>query len=110
MKSRIVRRTGKEKAWTVSTGAVDPFVKASREAAVFITKLKGFVAVHPDANGTLWLFDSKESANAAKGQMTRKGIQTGNNICPCEIDYDKGTVTVYKDEEEMAKREEINDA
>ncbi len=104
MESRI----GKEKAWTVATGAINPFVKASREAAAFITKLKGFVAVHPDTRGTLWLFDSKESAKAAKKKMGDKGIQTGNNICPCEIDYDSGTVTVYRDEEEMTKRKENN--
>ncbi len=42
--------------------------------------------------------------------MGDKGIQTGNNICPCEIDYDSGKVTVYKDEEEMAKRKENDDA
>lgn len=97
-------RIGKEKAWTVATGAVNPFVKASREAAVFITKLKGFVAVHPDTHVTLWIFDSEESAKAAKEKMGNKGIQTGNNICPCEIDHDNGTVTVYRNEEEMANK------
>lgn len=106
MESRI----GKEKAWTVSTGTVDPFVKESRGAAAFITKLKGLVALRPDTRGTLWIFDSKKSAKAAKKKMGDKGIQTGNNICPCEIDYDSGTVTVYKDEEEMAKRKENDDA
>lgn len=80
-------RKNEMSVWSVATGRVNLFNKASREAAKYITTLKGFVAVHPHLpDGIMWLFDTKENAHMAKAQMEDKGIHTGTNICEVFID------------------------
>ena len=67
--------------WSVATGAVNPFLKKSREAVKFLSQREGFVAVHPNGNGTLWLYDSQNAAKSARNTAEAKGIKCGRNIC-----------------------------
>ena len=74
-------RDNEVSVWTVATGVIKITQKSSRKAVEYISKLKGFVGVHPMLpNGTLWLFDTKENAHMGKAKMEDKGIHTGNNI------------------------------
>ena len=73
--------------WTVATGYVDPFKKASRDEVDFIKKLHGFIGVHPvPGRGTLWLFDTENNAKIARNKMEGKGIVCGRSICDCGVD------------------------
>ncbi len=74
--------------WSVATGMVDVFKKESREAARFVKKQSGFLAVHvaPDGRGVLWLFDTEKNARNAKYEMTKKGILTGNFVCALNVE------------------------
>ena len=78
------------KLYSVSTGRVDPLMKASRDAVMFISKKEGFIGLHPtpDGNYTLWLFDSVNNAIGAKNLMKYRGIEVGNNICEFEMATD----------------------
>lgn len=73
--------------FSVATGMASPFMKKSRAAVDYITKLDGFVAVHftPDGQYTLWLFDTVNHAIEARNLMNHKGIEVGNNICEMEV-------------------------
>lgn len=74
-------REGEIKCWGFGTGAVDPFKKASRQAAKYISKQPGFLAVHlPDARHTLWVFDTENNAKKAKNLATAKGIVCGREV------------------------------
>lgn len=74
------------KVYTVATGNVNPFAKASREAVNFIKKLDGLVGAYPEPPyGTLWFFETENQAKKARNKMEAHGIQTGNNICECFI-------------------------
>lgn len=75
------------KAYTVATGNVNPLMKRSRQAVKYITKLEGFLGVHPaPPRGTLWLFDTENNAKIARNKMEDKGIVCGVNICEVEFD------------------------
>ena len=78
------------KAYTVATGHVDPTKRASRKAVKYVSKLKGLFGVHPCEHGTLWLFESENSAKVARNMMNSKGILTGKNICEVDIDDPRG--------------------
>lgn len=74
-------------AWTVAVGNINPFKKGCRKAVEFIKTLDGLLAVYPDyPRGTLLLFESENAAKIARNMLKAKGIQTGHNICKCEID------------------------
>lgn len=90
MKKEIKKIEPGTRVFSVATGVVSPFLKKSRAAVDYITKLEGFVAVHPTPDGqyTLWLFDSVQNAIGAKNLMDHKGIQVGNNICEFEVAKD----------------------
>ncbi len=66
--------------YAVATGRIRLYMKASREAAMFITGLEGFLAVFPFDKGTLWLFDSKNNAKMARNMMATRGIRFGKHI------------------------------
>lgn len=67
--------------YSVATGSVAPWIPGSMEAMQFITSLPGFVALHPEVPyGTLWLFDSKAHAEAARIALIEKEAIVGNNI------------------------------
>ena len=74
------------KLWTVATGVVNPLVKESRQAVKFISKLHGFVGVHPVDGYTVWLFDTENNAKIARNKMRNKGIECGTNICDVYVD------------------------
>ena len=67
--------------WSVATGKESPIIRASRDAAKYISTLEGFKATHATDRGVLWLFDSLNNAKRARNMMTYMGIQCGNNIC-----------------------------
>ena len=75
------------KAYTVAVGNINPLMKSSRYALKFIKKLDGFIGVYPHyPDGTLILFRTENDAKKGKYRMESMGIQTGYNICECEID------------------------
>lgn len=80
------RSMSERKLWTVATGEVDPFKKASRDAVKFISTLHGFVGVHPLDGYTIWLFDTENNAKIARNKMQGKGIVCGTNICDVYVD------------------------
>ena len=84
--------------WSVATGNIDIFKRASRKAVKYIMALEGFVAVHPTPNheGTLWMFDSENNAKGARNMMRSKGIQCGTNIC--RFKWDGGSEMIFDDE------------
>lgn len=92
---------GKE-MYSVATGRILIWKKASRDAVRFIQKQKGFVAIAPVDyyGGTLWLFDSLNNAKQARNMMKLKGIGTGNNIC--RFTYEDGKLVF---DEEYARGE-----
>ncbi len=76
-----------KKAYTVAAGNVAPHKKASRDAVKFIKTLDGLLGVKPCyPSGTLLLFDTENNAKTARNRMDAVGIQTGRNICECEIE------------------------
>lgn len=88
--------------YSVATGRILIWKKASRDAVRFIQKQKGFVAIAPVDyyGGTLWLFDSLNNAKRARNMMKLKGIGTGDNIC--RFTYEDGKLVF---DEEYARRE-----
>lgn len=92
---------GKE-MYSVATGRIVIWKKASRDAVRFIQKQKGFVAIAPVDyyGGNLWLFDSLNNAKRARNMMKLKGIGTGNNIC--RFTYEDGKLVF---DEEYARGE-----
>lgn len=73
--------------WAVATGGVDVLNRESRRAAKFISKLHGFIAIHPvDYYHILWLFDTENNAKVARNKMEAKDIICGKNICPVYVD------------------------
>lgn len=92
---------GKE-MYSVATGRILIWKKASRDAVRFIQKQKGFVAIAPVDyyGGTLWLFDSLNNAKQARNMMKLKGIGTGDNIC--RFTYEDGKLVF---DEEYARGE-----
>ena len=81
------------KCWTVAVGnAPMPWhsrkvKKSAKEALKYITKLDGFIGVHPHPpDGTLCIFDSENNAKRARNMMRSKGILTGTNICEVFVD------------------------
>ena len=105
--------------YSVATGRILIWEKASRDAVRFIQKQKGFVAIAPVDyygergfvaiapvdyyGGMLWLFDSLNNAKRARNMMKLKGIGTGNNIC--RFTYENKQLVF---DEEYAKREGLN--
>lgn len=90
-----------DELYSISTGKIAVWKKASREAFKFITNQSGFKAVHvTEYGGTLWLFDSLNNAKQAKNMMEFVGIEAGHNIC--KFIYKDGTLIF---DEEFAKRE-----
>ena len=68
--------------WSVSTGNVNPLHKASLKAAGYMCMQEGFVAVSYEyPHGTLWLYDTENSAKTARNQARLHGIRCGSNIC-----------------------------
>lgn len=72
------------------TGAVNPLMKASRQAAKFMTSQEGFIGVHPtpDGNYTMWFYDTLNNAKRARNQGKSKGIVFGYNISVFEVGDD----------------------
>lgn len=75
------------KVYTVAVGNFNPFVRKSRQAMKFVSKLDGLVGVHPCyPRGQLLLFKTENDAKIGRNKMNEKGIQTGANICEVYID------------------------
>lgn len=69
------------KCWAFGVGNVNPFMKRSRDAVKYISKLEGLVGVHPHyPDGTLIIFKTKNDAIRGMNDLRAKGIQTGFNI------------------------------
>lgn len=74
------------KGYTVATGNINWLIKGSREVPKYVSKLEGFLGVHPmPPQGTLWIFDTENNAKIARNKMRAMGIQCGDNIT--EITY-----------------------
>lgn len=71
----------------LATGAVKPWIKASRNAVKFMTDQEGFIGVHPtpDCRYTMWFFDTLNNAKRARNRGENKGIQFGYNISVFEV-------------------------
>lgn len=76
--------------YSVATGAINPFMKPSRDAVAFMRKQEGFVAIHPENEHTLFLYDSRNNAKIARNMAISKGIKCGNNIC--RFRWEKDTI------------------
>lgn len=79
-----------ERLYSVATGAVKPWVRASRKAVDFMRELDGFVAtwIEPSYGRMLWFFDSKDAAIRAKNLAEAEGIKCGNNIGAFQVGRD----------------------
>lgn len=74
-------REGEVKCWGFVTGAVNPLLKASRQAVDYIAKQQGFLAVHlPTPDKTLWVFDTENNAKMAKNLAEANGIICGREV------------------------------
>lgn len=71
-----------QELYTVATGRLDPFRKASRTAVEYMSSLEGFVAVHaePKHGRLIWFFDTENNAKVARNLAESHGIQCGTNI------------------------------
>ena len=76
--------------------------KRSKEAAEFMTKQDGFVAMSTVIGNTLFLYDSENNAKGARNMARTKGIVCGNNICRFRIDGE--SVITFDD---LSYKEEI---
>lgn len=74
--------------WGVVTGGVRPWIKESAEAARFISKQEGFVAVHPMDDKTIWMFDSLNHAKTARNNIEAQGARCGTYISHFEVGDD----------------------
>ena len=81
LKTRIYQATEGEILYSVATGHVNPFKKASREAVKMLSVQPGFVACHACERGTLWFFDSLNNAKGARNVARAEGVICGENIC-----------------------------
>ena len=88
--------------YSVATGQVNILMKRSRQAAEFMTKQKGFVAIHIVPDGRmLWLYETENAAKAARNKAQSKGIECGKNIC--RFQWDQETNILHFDDEEKMK-------
>ena len=72
--------------YSVSTGTIDVFNKSSRHAVQYVSTLEGLLGMTPyQQQGTIWYFDSLNSAKVARNMMESKGIKCGNNICKFHV-------------------------
>jgi len=79
-----------QELYTVATGRLDPFRKASRTAVEYMSNLAGFVAVHaePKHGRLIWCYDSHNNAKVARNLAESHGIQCGANICRLVVSGD----------------------
>ena len=76
------------KGYTVAIANL-PFIpnKKIKEFMDYISKLDGFIGVHPHyPNGTLLIFKSENHAKRARNLIEKYGVKTGRNIC--EVNFD----------------------
>jgi len=71
--------------YSVATGRVSIFSKASRDAVKYVSKLDGIIGVNVHDDFTLWFFDSANNAKMARNLMEDKGIACGKNICEFRV-------------------------
>ena len=76
--------------YSVATGRLSLFRKASREACRFMGEREGFkgVHVHPETGSLLWFFDSENAAKVARNEAEAQGIECGRNICKWNVAAD----------------------
>ena len=61
--------------------------KKIKEFMDYVSKLDGFIGVHPHyPNGTLLIFKSENHAKRARSLIERCEVKTGRNIC--EVNFD----------------------
>ena len=72
-----------QELYSVATGNLNFFIKASRGAVKYMNGLEGFMGVHIALNNadTLWMFDTLNHAKEARNLAQAQGIQCGTNIC-----------------------------
>lgn len=73
-----------DEMWSVASGEVKPWIKASRDAVSYIAGLEGFTAVHlmpPDGRNTIFFFATEHDGIRARNLMRAKGIPAGDNVC-----------------------------
>lgn len=81
LKDKIYKATEGEILYSVATGHINPFKKASRQAVNLINGQPGFVAVHRCERGLLWFFDTLNHAKGARNVARAEGVICGANIC-----------------------------
>lgn len=87
--------------YALPTGRIDILRKASRKAAKFMSKQKGFVGVHPTDGYTLWFYETLNDAKGARNLGEAEGIQFGYNISRFKV----GADGVPEFDEEWMKKE-----
>lgn len=77
----------KKLVYSVAVGNVDITNPDSVKAITMISKMNGFVAIHPHyPDGTLCLFHSLKSAQEARQLISEQMMcQVGNNICEFQL-------------------------
>ena len=71
-----------QELYSVATGKLNPFLKASRDAVVYMGGLEGFEGVFSDTEHgcLLWFFDTENHAKQGRNLAEAKGIICGTNI------------------------------
>lgn len=96
LNARVYHAKEGEILYSVATGHINSFRKASREAVRVMCEQQGYVACHPCNQGTLWFYDSLNNAKGARNIASKiHGIQCGENIC--KFVYRNGTFEFSKD-------------
>lgn len=67
--------------YSIAVGHINPFMRASREAAKLIVTLPGLYGVHPSERGTLILFRSLNDAKGGRNILESRDAKVGRNIC-----------------------------
>ncbi len=96
VRRRIYQPTEGEILFSVATGHVNAFKKASREAVKMLSTQPGFVASHPCERGTLWFYDTLNHAKGARNVARAEGVICGVNIC--KFVYHNGQFVLDKEQ------------
>lgn len=90
-----------ERLFSVATGNLAPWIKASREAAELMGEQDGFVGIAPMyPDGTLFFYASRPEAIRARNVARAKGIECGDNICVFKVGPDGVPEMCPMDEQE----------
>lgn len=77
-----------DKMFCFATGAVNPALKASREAVGLIVTQAGFVGVCPKDEHTIWFWRTLNDAKAARNVIRAHNGTVANHIMNVTVDDD----------------------